>query len=55
MCEPDEERIVIFDDELEILPDTTSDEEDTGWGESPERSERSRIEELLNDVPPHWA
>ncbi|MEY9210778.1 hypothetical protein NI17_013685 [Thermobifida halotolerans] len=55
MSEPDEERLVVFDDDLEILPDTTSDEYGPGWGEATDRDGTSRIEELLNDVPPHWA
>ena len=42
MSEPDEERIVIFDDELEILPDTTSDEEDTG-GENRRNGASGRV------------
>ena len=34
----------------ELLPRTTSDETDEGWGE---RGSTSRDDELLRDVPPH--
>ncbi|MGH3357545.1 MAG: hypothetical protein ACRDO7_01995 [Nocardioidaceae bacterium] len=34
----------------DLLPDTTTDESDGGWGE---RDDSSRDEDLLRDVPPH--
>ena len=34
----------------EHLPLTTSDEQDTGWGERPEQDDDER---LLREVPPH--
>jgi hypothetical protein len=47
---PDDERVVdLADDELEILPDQTSDDTDTGWGEW-----RGDDDRLLDDRPPHW-
>ncbi|GLW63061.1 hypothetical protein Arub01_13050 [Actinomadura rubrobrunea] len=47
---PDDERVVeLVDDELEILPDQTTDDTDTGWGEW--RDDDSR---LLDERPPHW-
>lgn len=33
-----------------VLPDTTRDERDVGWGEVPERDDDER---LLREVPPH--
>lgn len=48
---PDEERTVdLFEDELEILPDVTSDERDIGWsGAVGGEDEADRYER-----PPHW-
>jgi hypothetical protein len=50
---PDDERPVEFsdDDELDVLPDQTSDDTDTGWGEWRTPDEDSR---LLEERPPHW-
>ncbi|SEF47777.1 hypothetical protein SAMN04489712_101141 [Thermomonospora echinospora] len=48
---PDEERPVdLVDDDIEILPDQTADDTDTGWGEWRGDSD-SR---LLEERPPHW-
>lgn len=33
-----------------LLPDTTRDERDVGWGDAPERDDDER---LLREVPPH--
>lgn len=33
-----------------VLPDTTRDESDIGWGDAPEPDDDER---LLRDVPPH--
>jgi hypothetical protein len=33
-----------------VLPDTTRDERDLGWGDPPERNDDER---LLREVPPH--
>ena len=49
----DEQREVTFEDfadELVVLPDTTTDDTDAGWGE---RS-ASNDDRLLADRPPHW-
>ncbi|GAA1562176.1 hypothetical protein GCM10009827_099580 [Dactylosporangium maewongense] len=49
----DEQREVSFEDfadELVVLPDTTTDDTDAGWGE---RS-ASNDDRLLADRPPHW-
>ncbi|TDQ48752.1 hypothetical protein [Actinorugispora endophytica] len=55
MSEPDEERPVFFDDDLDILPDTTADERGAGWGEPVGDGDGdSRIDELAREVPPHW-
>ncbi|GLU47936.1 hypothetical protein [Nocardiopsis ansamitocini] len=51
MSGPDDERWVVFDDH-DLLPDTTADERGESWGEAGD--ERSRLEEMLRDVPPHW-
>jgi hypothetical protein len=50
---PDDERPVELsdDDELDVLPDQTRDESDTGWGEWRETDEDAR---LLEERPPHW-
>ncbi|MFC7733059.1 MULTISPECIES: hypothetical protein [Actinomadura] len=48
---PDDERVVeLVEDELEILPDQTTDDTDTGWGDW-RGDDDSR---LLDDRPPHW-
>lgn len=51
---PDDERRVELsdDDELDVLPDQTSDDSDTGWGEW--RGTGHDDERLLEDRPPHW-
>ncbi len=38
------------DDGEPVLPDTTRDERDLGWGDPPERNDDER---LLREVPPH--
>jgi hypothetical protein len=50
---PDDERPVELsdDDELDVLPDQTRDDSDTGWGEWREVDEDAR---LLEERPPHW-
>jgi hypothetical protein len=51
---PDDERPVEFgdDDELDVLPDQTRDDSDSGWGEW--RGEPDDDARLLEDRPPHW-
>lgn len=50
--EPDEQRIVeLFDDELPILPDQTTDDTDLGWGD---HRDSSNLRRLLDERPPHW-
>jgi hypothetical protein len=51
---PDDERPVdLSDDDLEILPDQTSDDTDTGWGEwrGGAGDDDARF---LEERPPHW-
>lgn len=38
------------DDDFVVLPDTTSDETDRGWGDDHEPDDAR----LLDDRPPHW-
>jgi hypothetical protein len=47
--EPDDLRPVDLSDEG--LPEQTSDDTDTGWGEWRSSDDESR---LLEDRPPHW-
>jgi hypothetical protein len=47
---PDDERRVDFLDDLDILPDTTTDESGPGWGDSDDDS----TARLLSERPPHW-
>lgn len=50
---PDDERPVdLADDDLEILPDQTRDDTDTGWGGW--HSSDADEARLLEDRPPHW-
>ncbi|WP_201294933.1 MULTISPECIES: hypothetical protein [unclassified Nocardiopsis] len=51
MSGPDDERRVDFFDDLDILPDTTTDESGPGWGDS---AEDDSIARLLDERPPHW-
>ncbi|PSL04593.1 hypothetical protein CLV30_10557 [Haloactinopolyspora alba] len=39
------------DDEFDVLPDITSDEQHRGWGD-PEDADDDR---LLAERPPHWS
>jgi hypothetical protein len=39
-----------WEDDFDVLPDTTSDERPDGWGE-PDESDDDRLE---RDRPPHW-
>jgi hypothetical protein len=41
-----------WDDEVAVLPDTTSDEDDIGWGDDRGDADDRR---LLEERPPHWA
>jgi hypothetical protein len=36
-----------------VLPDTTSDETDVGWGDEPPPSEQDDDERLTAERPPH--
>lgn len=40
-----------WDDELLVLPDTTSDESPRSWGDGDE----SNDDRLLEERPPHWS
>jgi hypothetical protein len=46
----DDEREVDLAEELVILPDSTADDTDEGWGERPTGND----DRLLADRPPHW-
>ncbi|NEE01138.1 hypothetical protein [Phytoactinopolyspora halotolerans] len=39
-----------WDDDFEILPDTTEDEAPRGWGDDDASNDRR----LLDERPPHW-
>jgi len=47
MAHPDEDRIVDFDDELDLSPQPEADDWATETGDPDERR-------LLDDRPPHW-
>ncbi|WP_405146242.1 hypothetical protein OG589_03935 [Sphaerisporangium sp. NBC_01403] len=52
--EPDDLRPVDLSDEgLPVLPDQTSDDTDTGWGEWRSPSDDD-VSWLLEERPPHW-
>jgi hypothetical protein len=46
----EDRREVSLAEELEILPDQTTDDTDAGWGEHG----RANDEYLLAERPPHW-
>jgi hypothetical protein len=46
----DGERLVDFSESEPILPDTTRDDTDAGWGERP----RDSTDWLRDERPPHW-
>lgn len=50
---PDDERPVELDDDLPVLPDQTSDDTDTGWGEW-RGSDDGDDARFLEERPPHW-
>ncbi|GAB3996588.1 hypothetical protein GCM10029992_17130 [Glycomyces albus] len=60
MAVSDDDRSVELDEDFSVLPDQTSDDTDTGWGErpAPRRTARrplsARDIELLDERPPHW-
>ncbi|MGH8938480.1 MAG: hypothetical protein ACRDV1_10205 [Actinomycetes bacterium] len=37
----------------DVLPEQTSDDTDSGWGDAPV-DDRDADERLLEDKPPHW-
>ncbi|MCW2946033.1 MAG: hypothetical protein JWR24_2750 [Actinoallomurus sp.] len=47
----DERRVELSDDELDVLPDQTRDDSDTGWGEWREADDDAH---LIEERPPHW-
>ncbi|MEV7968916.1 hypothetical protein AB0O34_23440 [Sphaerisporangium sp. NPDC088356] len=52
--EPDDLRPVDLSDEgLPVLPDQTSDDTDSGWGEWRSPSDDD-VSWLLEERPPHW-
>jgi hypothetical protein len=46
----DEERLVELTDDEPLLPTSTRDDTDEGWGESARRND----ERLFEERPPHW-
>jgi hypothetical protein len=40
-----------WDDDFDVLPDTTEDESARGWGDDAAESNDQR---LLEERPPHW-
>lgn len=46
----DDQREIGLDEDLVILPDTTTDDTDAGWGELPSQND----DRLREDRPPHW-
>ncbi|WP_298325448.1 hypothetical protein [Haloactinopolyspora sp.] len=40
-----------WDDDFEVLPDVTTDESPSGWGDGDD----SNDERLLAERPPHWS
>ena len=55
MTAPDADREVPLADadELDVLPDQTSDERSEGWGDRRDE-ELANEQRLLEDRPPHW-
>lgn len=53
---PDDDRTVDLSEDFDILPDSTGDDTDAGWGESRSRAARQRQDDqrLLDERPPHW-
>jgi hypothetical protein len=47
---PDDERVVDLSDDDPILPESTVDDTDGGWGELSGGND----ERLLDERPPHW-
>ena len=47
---PDDRREIGLTEDLVILPDTTTDDTDAGWGERSSNND----DRLLEDRPPHW-
>jgi hypothetical protein len=43
---------VTHPDEKPVLPDSTRDEQDTGWGDRP-ATEDDEVRRLLEERPPH--
>ncbi|GAA3724771.1 hypothetical protein [Salinactinospora qingdaonensis] len=53
MSAPDDERPVeLFDDDIEILPDTAVEERAAGWGDT--FADGDDVARLLEERPPHW-
>lgn len=46
----DDERVVIFDEDLPVLPEQTADDTDQGWGERGSGND----DRLIEERPPHW-
>jgi hypothetical protein len=47
---PEDDRIVDLSDDEPILPETTVDDTDAGWGERSGGND----DRLLDERPPHW-
>ncbi|HZE38893.1 MAG TPA: hypothetical protein VE172_08795 [Stackebrandtia sp.] len=51
----EDDREVEWSEELDILPDRSADDSDSGWGEPrPAARRRARDQQLLDERPPHW-
>jgi hypothetical protein len=40
-------------DERPVIPETTDDESDTGWGERPAEDDSEDVRRFLDERPPH--
>jgi len=47
----DDDREVVLDDDVAVLPEQTRDDTDEGWGDRSAGND----ERLLDERPPHWA
>jgi hypothetical protein len=40
-------------DERPVLPETTDDESDVGWGERPDDDDADDVKRFIDEKPPH--
>ena len=50
----DEDRIVDLSDDAPLLPASTRDDTDEGWGEHRREPSREHDDWLREERPPHW-